>query len=153
MFDDEVGLSNVQRKQFACGKLVIEPIDGAILQVSERIMSCRARQFVFAQHHLFLPGIELIGGFFRWFAADPVAAFERLPSVTPSGYSLRVDHLSLHMESPDEESISLVFQVLEDRPRVLSHENRMRRIVMNTELIAHTMLLANAVQRDPGAGR
>ena len=48
MFDDEVRVCGVQWQEFAGGKLVIEPIHRAVLQVRKRIMACRARQFVFA---------------------------------------------------------------------------------------------------------
>src|SRR5262249_41128579 len=108
---------------------------------------------VFAKHDLFLPGIELVVRFFRRFAADPVAAFQCLSAVAPGRDSLRIDYLSLHVESANEKTVVLIFQVMKDGPRVLAHQNRVRWIVMNSKLIAHTVLLANAMKRDPGAGR
>ena len=51
--------SSVQ--QLARRELVIEPVDGAVLQVRERIVPRRARQLVLAEHDLLLPRVELIG--------------------------------------------------------------------------------------------
>ena len=67
--------------------------------------------------------------------------------------ALRVDHLTLHVEAADEEGVAAVLQELEDRARVLSHQDRVRRVVVNAELIADAVLLADAMQRDPGARR
>ena len=57
------------------------------------------------------------------------------------------------MESADEETVTRVLQVLKDRARVLPHENRVRRVVVNPELIADAVLLADTMQRNPGSRR
>src|SRR5947199_310165 len=56
------------------------------------------------------------------------------------------------MEAADQRAAALVFQVLEDRPRGLPHQNRVRWVVVNAKLIAHAMLVANSGQ-PPRAGR
>src|SRR5215831_11305335 len=153
MFDDQVCVRNIQRQEFAGCKLVIKPIDRPILQISQRIVACRTGQFVFAKHDLFLPGMELVLWPFRRFVADPVAAFQRLSAVSPGCDSLGIDDLTLNVESANEKTIALVFQVLKDGASVLAHENRVRGIVVNSKLIADPVLLANAMQRDPSARR
>src|SRR5262245_52767775 len=153
VLDDQVGIRRIQWQEFARGKLVIKPIDRPILQICQRIMAGCSRQFVFAKHDLLLPRIELVVRVLRGFAADPVAAPQRLTAVSPSRDSLRIDNLSLHVESANEKTVALVFQVLKDGARVLAYENRVRWIVMNSKLIPDAVLLANAMQRDPGAGR
>ena len=57
------------------------------------------------------------------------------------------------MKAADEEVVAGVLQVLKDRARVLPHQDRVRRVVVNAELIADAVLLADPVQRDPGARR
>ena len=49
--------------------------------------------------------------------------------------------------------VAAVLQELEDRARVLSHQDRVRRVVVDAELVADTVLLADAMQRDPRARR
>ena len=61
VLDDEVGVGDVEGQQLARGELMIEPVDGSILQVGKRIVPRRSRQLVLAQHHLLLPGVQLIG--------------------------------------------------------------------------------------------
>src|SRR5213593_3455598 len=84
-------------------------------------------------------------------AADPIAALDGLAAVAPGRNALGIDQLPLHVEAADQEVVPGVFQVLKDRSRVLSEQDRMRRIVVDAELIADAMLLTDPVQRDPGA--
>ena len=59
----------------------------------------------------------------------------------------------LTWKPPIEEVVAGVLQVLKDRARVLAHQDRVRRVVVDAELIADAVPLADAVQRDPGARR
>ena len=60
VFHDQVRVRRVERQQLASGQLMIEPVDGAVLQVRERIVARRAGQLVLAQHDLLLPGVHVI---------------------------------------------------------------------------------------------
>ena len=153
MLNDEVGVPRIDAEEFARGKLVIQPVDGAILQVRERIVTRRAGQLVFAQDRLLLPGIRLVGWPARWLIADPVAALHCLPSIPPGRYTPGIYHLTLDVKSSNQEAVALIFQVLKYRTRILPHQDRVRRIVVNAELIAYRMFLADAVQGYPWARR
>ncbi len=83
---------------------------------------------------------------------DPIAALHRLTSISPGGHSARIDDLSFDMESRNQERVALIFQVLKERPRVLAHQDGVRRVVMDAELLTHTVAFADPVQRDPGPG-
>ena len=52
----------VPGQNFARRQLVVQPVDAAVLQVGQRIVPRRARQLVFTQRNLFLPGIGVVGG-------------------------------------------------------------------------------------------
>src|SRR6266550_1084376 len=56
------------------------------------------------------------------------------------------------MKSANEKVVTSVFQILKDRARVLAHQDRMRRIVVNAKLIPDPRPIADPVQRNPGAG-
>src|SRR6187549_1202828 len=56
------------------------------------------------------------------------------------------------MESGDQEPVAFIFQVLEERTSILPHQNGVGRVVMDAELVADAMLLADAVERDPCPG-
>ena len=84
---------------------------------------------------------------------DPVAALHGLAAVTPGGNAAGVDDLAFDVEAADQEAVALVLQVLEQRARVLAHEDGVRRIVVDAELVADAVLLADAMQRDPRARR
>ena len=133
--------------------LVIEPVDRAVLQVRERIVAGGAGKFVLAQHRLLLPGVGEIGRVRRHLAVDPVAALHGLAAVPPPGDALGVDHLTLDVHAGDEEAVAGVLEVLEDRARVLTHEDRVRRVVVDAELVADAVALADLVERDPHPGR
>ncbi len=60
VLDDERRLVDVERKEFASGELVVEPVDRAILEVCERIVPRRSGQLVLAQNDLLLPGVQLV---------------------------------------------------------------------------------------------
>ena len=62
VLDDERGVGDVERQQLARGQLMIEPVDGPVLQIRQRIVARRARQLVLAEHGLLLPGVGLVGG-------------------------------------------------------------------------------------------
>ena len=153
MFDDQVRVGHVQLQQLPRSELVVEPVDRAVLQVRERIVSGRARQLVLAEYRLFLPGVELIDRVLGRLSADPVTALDGLAAVAPRRHAFRVDDLPLHVEPADQEVVAGVLEVLEYRSRVLPHQDRVRRIVVDAEVVAEPVLLADAVQSDPGPGR
>ena len=95
MLDDQRRRGRVEVEQLARRELVIEPIDGAVLQVGERIVAGGAGKLVLAQHRLLLPRVGQIGRVRRHLAVDPVAALHRLAAVPPAGDALGVDHLAL----------------------------------------------------------
>src|SRR5262245_64065239 len=104
---------------------------------------------MFAKHDLLLPGVQLIGRIVRRKALNHVAALHSLPAVAPGRDAARVYDLAFDVEAADQEVVAFVFQILEERPRVLSHQNRVRRVVMNPELITDAVLLADAMDRNP----
>ena len=57
------------------------------------------------------------------------------------------------MKPGDQERVAGIFQVLKDGACVLAHQDRVRWVVVNPELVADAVPLADAVQRDPCAGR
>ena len=57
------------------------------------------------------------------------------------------------VHSSDEEPVALVLQELEHRSRVLTHQDRVRRVVVDAEHLADAVALADPVQRDPGPRR
>ena len=61
VLDDEMRVGDVERQQLPRRELMIQPIDGAILQVGERIVTRRAGQLVLGEHDLLLPRVQLIG--------------------------------------------------------------------------------------------
>ena len=142
-------LRDVELQELARGELVIEPVDRAVLQVSERIVLRRAGQLVLAEHGLLLPGVDLIGRVRRRLAVLPVAALDGLAAVSPGRDALGIDHLTLDVEAADDEVVAGVLQVLEDRARVLPHQDRVRGVVVDAELIADAVPLADPVERDP----
>src|SRR4029079_7862062 len=74
VLDHQVGVGHVELQQLARGELMVEPVDGAVLQVTERIVPGRAGQLVLAQDDLLFPRVEVIGRLGRGLAVDPVAA-------------------------------------------------------------------------------
>src|SRR5215467_10144624 len=57
------------------------------------------------------------------------------------------------MKSTDEEVVARVFQILKQGSGVLPHQNRMRWVIVDSELIPNSGLLADTVKGNPGAGR
>ena len=55
MFDDQRGAWDVEGEQLARGQLVIEPVDAAVLQIRQRVVPRRVRQFMLSQDRLLLP--------------------------------------------------------------------------------------------------
>src|SRR5262245_35475341 len=109
----------------------------------------RAGKLMFAQHDLLLPGVQLISRIVGRKALDHVAALHSLPAVAPGRDAARVYDLAFDVEAADQEVVAFVFQILEERPRVLSHQNRVRRVVMNPELITDAVFFADSVESDP----
>src|SRR5215475_4321548 len=130
---------------------MIEPVHGPVLKVRQRIVPGGSRQLVFAKHNLFLPGVKLVGRFIGRFSTDPISTLQCLSAVAPDRNSFRIDDLAFYVKAADQETVALILQVLKDRPRVLSHENGVRRIVVDPELITNTVLLAGPMQGDPRA--
>ena len=64
VFNDQVCFGRIERQQFPCGELMIQPVYGPVLQICESIVAGRSRQFVFTQDRLLFPGVELVGRFF-----------------------------------------------------------------------------------------
>src|SRR6266498_1967205 len=124
---------------------MVQPIDGAVLQISERIVFRGARQFMLAEYRLLKPGIGSIPRISRRLANNPVAALNRLATITPGGSPSGVDHLTFNMKTPDEKIVSCVLQILEHRPRILAHQNRVRWIIVDAKLITDSMPLTDAV--------
>jgi hypothetical protein len=57
------------------------------------------------------------------------------------------------VEPADEEVVALVLQELEDVARVLAHQDRVGRVVVDAELVADLVLLRDAMEADPHARR
>ena len=57
------------------------------------------------------------------------------------------------MKARDQEWVAFIAQHLKDRTCVLSHQNGMGRVVVDAELIADAVPLADAVERNPGSRR
>src|SRR5262245_41760831 len=110
VLDDEVGIGDIEREEFSRCKLVVEPIDGSILEIRERIVSSRPRQLVFADRRLFLPRVELFSRLLGSDAAGPVVALDGLAGIAPRRDAARVDDLSLHMKSADQEAVTSVLE-------------------------------------------
>ena len=73
-----MGVVDVETQQLSRRQLMIEPVDGAILQVGQRVVSRSAGQLVSTEDRLFFPGVELLRRILRWLAVCPVAALNRL---------------------------------------------------------------------------
>ena len=56
------------------------------------------------------------------------------------------------MHAGDDEAVALVGEVLEHRPGVLAHQDRVRRVVVDAELVPHAVALTDLVQGDPHRG-
>ena len=72
-----------------------------------------------------------------------------LAAVAPGGDALGVDDLTFDVHAGDEEPVALVGEELEHRARVLAHQDRVRRVVVDAELVADAVALADPVQGDP----
>jgi hypothetical protein len=149
VLDDERHGGDVDVEQLARGELVVQPVHGAVLQVGERVVPGRAGQLVLAQHGLLLPRVGEVRRVARDLLAVPVAALQRLAAVAPGRDAARVDDLSLDVHAGDEEGVPLVLEVLEHRAGVLAHQDRVRRVVVDAELVADAVALGDLVQRDP----
>src|SRR4029078_149733 len=115
----------------------------------ERIVAARAGESVLAQHRLLLPRVAEICGVRRDLTVDPIAALYGLAAVPPTGDALGVDALPLEVHSGNEKRVAGVLQVLEDRAGVLPHQDRVRRVVVDAELVADAVGFGDLLQRDP----
>src|SRR5437660_4547332 len=149
MFHDQEGLLRLDAKQLTRGELMIEPIDRSILQIREWIMARSARQLVFAKHGLLLPGVLLLGRIGAWPVPMPVPALHRLATVAPDRDAPRIDDLALDMKAADQKVVACILQILEHGARVLSHQDGMRGVIVNAELIPDPVPLADSMQRNP----
>src|SRR6266404_5839119 len=104
------------------------------------------------QYRLLLPGVCAIRGICGRFVTNAIATQHGLAAVTPSRNSSGVDDLTLHVKTTDEEAIAFVLEVLKDRAGVLPHEDRVGRVVVDSELVCDTVSLADAVQSYPRSG-
>src|SRR5579859_1056939 len=105
------------------------------------------------KHGLFLPGVPLLGRVRGRPVSMPVAALQGLAAIAPRGDAARIDDLALDMKAADQKMVAGVLQVLKYRARVLAHQDGMRGIVVDAELIADAMPLADAMQGDPRTRR
>src|SRR6267378_99532 len=105
-----------------------------------------------AENSLLQPGIRLVRWILRGFTVYPVAPLDSLAAVAPGSNPLSLDDLSFYMKAANEKVVTGVLQILKDRARVLAHQDRMRRIVVNTKLIADSRPIAEPVERNPGTG-
>src|SRR5437762_1549152 len=149
MFHDQEGLLRVDAQQLTRGELMIHPIHRSILQIRKRIIARSARQLVLTKHGFLLPGVLLLGRIGARGVPVPVAALHRLPTIAPRRYSARIDDLALDMEAADQKVVAGVLQILEHRARVLSHQNRMRGVIVDAELLADPVPFADPVQCNP----
>src|SRR5262249_17609225 len=135
VFHDEEGLLRLDAEQLTCGKLMIQPVHRAILQVRERIVARSARQLVLTEDRLLLPGILLFGVIDARALPVPVAALHRLATVAPRRDTPGIDDLAFDVKAGDEKVVAGVFEVLKYRARVLTHENRVRGVIVDAELL------------------
>lgn len=110
MLDDQVRVGDIEVEEFARGKLVVEPIDCAVLEIGERIMFRGAGQLVFTEDRLLEPGGGLIGGIFGRLAVYPIAALDRLAAITPRGNAAGVVDLAFYMKTRDEKAVAVVLR-------------------------------------------
>src|SRR5205814_10650792 len=129
--------------------LMVQPIYRSILQIRKRIMARSAGQLVFTEHGLLLPGVLLLGRIGARPLAMPVPTLHRLPTIAPRRDAARIDDLAFDMEAADQKVVAGVLQILEQGARVLSHQDRMRGVIVDAELIADPVPLTDAVQCNP----
>src|ERR1700689_3698945 len=115
-------------------------------------MASCAWKLVLSEHGLLFHRLDLISRIRRRPAAAPVAPAHRLAAVAPRRNAARIDYLPLNVEPIDQEGITFILQILEDRSTVLTHEYGVRGIVVNTELCAHAVSLTDSVQSNPWSG-
>ena len=112
-------------------------------------MARSARQLVFAKHGLLFPGILLLARIGARDVPMPIPALHRLPAIAPRRDAARIDDLTLDMEAADQKVVAGVLQILEHGARVLSHQDGMRGVIVNAELIPDPVPLADSMQRNP----
>src|SRR5258705_6989178 len=98
-----------------------------------------------AEHCLLSPGLSLFRWILRGFAINPVSASYCLAAISPGRNALGLYYLSFDMKSAYKKVVTGIFQILKDRARVLAHEDCMRRIVVDTELISDARPFADPV--------
>src|SRR5256885_387279 len=112
-------------------------------------MSGSAGQLVLPEPGLLLPGVLLLGRIGARPLAMPVPTLHRLPTIAPRRDAARIDDLAFDMEAADQKVVAGVLQILEHGARVLSHQDRMRGVVVDAELIADPVPFTDPVQCNP----
>src|SRR6266699_4167597 len=133
---DQEGLLRIDAQQLACGELMVQPVHRTVLKVRERIVPRGARQLVLAEHGLLLPRMALLAGCGAGLRPAPVATLHRLTPVAPGRDPARIDHLALDVKAGDQKVVAGVLQILEYRARVLPHEDGVRGVIVDAELVA-----------------
>src|SRR5438046_3086554 len=98
-------LRDLEVEKLPSCKLMVQPVDRAVLQISQRIVSRRTRKFVFGEYRLLQPGAGLMGRIRSGFPVFSIPPENRLSAIAPRSHSLGVNHLSFHVESANEEGI------------------------------------------------
>src|ERR1700761_8305946 len=96
------------------------------------------------QHRLLLPGVPSVRGIYGRLIPNTISTQHRLAAVTPGRHPATVDDLPFHVNPADQKGVALVLQILKDGSSVLPHENRVRGVVVDSELVADAMALADA---------
>src|SRR5437764_2608295 len=131
---------------------MVQPVHRTVLKVRERIVPRGARELVLAEHGLLLPRMALLDRIGAGRRPAPVATLHRLTPIAPGGDPARIDDLALDVKAGDQKVVAGVLQILEYRARVLSHEDGVRGVIVDAELVPDAVPLTDAVERDPGAG-
>ena len=129
---------------------MVQPVHRTVLKVRERIVPRGARQLVLAEHGLLLPRMALLDRIGAGLRPAPVATLHRLTPVAPGRDPARIDDLALDVKAGDQKVVAGVLQILEYRARILSHEDGVRGVVVDAELVPDAVPLTDAVERDPG---
>src|SRR5258705_11912483 len=98
-----------------------------------------------AEHCLLSPGLSLFRWILRGFAINPVSASFGLDAISPGRNALGLYYLSFDMKSANQKAVTSILEILKDRARVLAHQDCMRGIVVDAELISDARPFADPV--------
>src|SRR3954471_19607068 len=115
-------------------------------------MPRRAGQLMLRQYSLLLPSVCPSGRFRGRLVTNAISPQHALPTVTPGRNSPRIDDLAFHVKSTDEEAVTFVFGVLKNRASVLSHQDGVGWVIVDSELVSDIVLCADSVQLNPWSG-